>query len=354
MFGFFFSTERKMRENARNWLLLADKILHYRRDQLTEAQLQALRERIAALKLKLDQRADAARLKLGIESLEGMLQQIGGTFYPKSAMVENVEFFMVAAIIVLGIRTYFLQPFKIPTNSMWPSYYGMTPEVFKGRAEEPGILATGVRFLAFGARPHRLDAPADGEVLIPIGGAESRGYVHSEIVDGFSWLVIPAKLRECTLFVDDEPVKVRVPLDFDLDWLVYNAFFSAGGSYVPENFRTQIREKIDSRNFDVRVVDGEKLFCIKTGRHMRAGDRVLSFERHDGRPAFCGPDQLPFHAAAGRERSCLSDGEHRGAEARGRGPVFRETPGGRAGRYARDQRLCPLSQRQPDCGRGGF
>ena len=165
--------------------------------------------------------------------------------------------------------------------------------MFKGRAEEPGILATGVRFLAFGARPHRLDAPADGEVLIPIGGAESRGYVHSEIVDGFSWLVIPAKLRECTLFVDDEPVKVRVPLDFDLDWLVYNAFFSAGGSYVPENFRTQIREKIDSRNFDVRVVDGEKLFCIKTGRHMRAGDRVLSFDVMTGDQLFV--DRISYH-----------------------------------------------------------
>jgi len=126
VFGFFFSTERKMRDNAGNWLQLADKILHYRRDQLTGTQAQELRQKTADLQLKLKQRADAGKLKLGIESLEGLLQQVGGTFYPKSAMVENVEFFLAAAIIVLGIRTYFVQPFKIPTNSMWPSYYGMT------------------------------------------------------------------------------------------------------------------------------------------------------------------------------------------------------------------------------------
>ena len=59
-----------------------------------------------------------------------MLRRTGGAIYPKSSLVENVEFFLVAAIVILGIRTYFLQPFKIPTNSMWPTYNGMTPEAF--------------------------------------------------------------------------------------------------------------------------------------------------------------------------------------------------------------------------------
>jgi hypothetical protein len=44
-------------------------------------------------------------------------------------LVENIEFFLVARpIVILGwrTRTYFVQPFKIPTNSMWPTYNGMT------------------------------------------------------------------------------------------------------------------------------------------------------------------------------------------------------------------------------------
>lgn len=293
MFGFFTSNERKMRENAGNWLQLADKILQYRRDQLTGAQVQELRQKTADLQLKLRQRADAGKLKLGIEALEGLLQQVGGTFYPKSAMVENVEFFLMAAIIVLGIRTYFIQPFKIPTNSMWPSYYGMTPQVFKQRAAEPGALAMGARLLAFGARPHRLDAPADGEILVPIGGAESRGAVHSHIVSGQSWLVIPTKVREYTLLVGDEPVTVQVPLDFDFDWLVSEAFFSKGEGYSPDDFHAELRRRVSAGEFEVRVVDGETIRCIRTGRRVRAGDRVLSFDVLTGDQLFV--DRFSYH-----------------------------------------------------------
>ena len=295
MFGFFSSNERKMRENAENWLQLADKVFHYRRDQLTGAQIKDLHEKTADLRFKLKQRADAGKLKLGIESLEGALQQVGGTFYPKSAMVENVEFFMVAAIIVLGIRTYFVQPFKIPTNSMWPSYYGMTPQVFKQRAEEPGVLSTAGRFLAFGARPHRLNAPASGEILIPILGADNRGIVHCSIVDGHSWLIFPTKVREYTLLVGDEPVTVRVPLDFDsqFEWLLHDAFFSRGESYSREAFGVELLRKRAAGEVEIHVVDGETLQCIRTGRRVAEGERVLAFDVLTGDQLFV--DRFSYH-----------------------------------------------------------
>ena len=41
----------------------------------------------------------------------------------------------MAAIVAGSIRSFFLQPFKIPTNSMWPTYNGMTAEV--RAADEP-------------------------------------------------------------------------------------------------------------------------------------------------------------------------------------------------------------------------
>jgi signal peptidase I len=282
-----------MRENADNWLQLADKIGHYRRDQLTAAQLQELRQKSADLRLKLKQRADASKLKLGIESLEGVLRQIGGTFYPKSAMVENVEFFLVAAIIVLGIRTYFLQPFKIPTNSMWPTYYGMTPEVYRERGAEPGFLHMGARLLAFGAMPHRLNAPADGELLIPLGGSASRGAVHSQVVAGRKWLVFPTKVREYTILVGDEPATVRVPSDFDFDWLIAEAFFSDGRGYNADSFYAELNRRIRSGETEVKMVDGERLRCVRTGRQVRAGERLLAFDVMTGDQLFV--DRLSYH-----------------------------------------------------------
>ena len=46
--------------------------------------------------------------------------------YPNAAWRENVEVLLVALAVAMGIRTFFLQPFKIPTGSMQPTLYGVT------------------------------------------------------------------------------------------------------------------------------------------------------------------------------------------------------------------------------------
>ena len=47
--------------------------------------------------------------------------------YPHATWRENVEVLLVAIAVAMGIRTFFLQPFKIPTGSMQPTLYGITP-----------------------------------------------------------------------------------------------------------------------------------------------------------------------------------------------------------------------------------
>jgi signal peptidase I len=46
--------------------------------------------------------------------------------YPHASSRENVEVLLVALAVAMGIRTFFLQPFKIPTGSMQPTLYGVT------------------------------------------------------------------------------------------------------------------------------------------------------------------------------------------------------------------------------------
>jgi signal peptidase I len=46
--------------------------------------------------------------------------------YPHAAWRENVEVLLVAIAVAMGIRTFFIQPFKIPTGSMQPTLYGVT------------------------------------------------------------------------------------------------------------------------------------------------------------------------------------------------------------------------------------
>jgi signal peptidase I len=48
--------------------------------------------------------------------------------YPNAAWRENVEVLLVALAVAMAIRTFFVQPFKIPTGSMQPTLFGVTSE----------------------------------------------------------------------------------------------------------------------------------------------------------------------------------------------------------------------------------
>ncbi|MEI9864457.1 MAG: S26 family signal peptidase [Limisphaerales bacterium] len=54
--------------------------------------------------------------------------------YPHSAWRENIEVLLVALSVAMAIRTFFLQPFKIPTGSMQPTLYGVNSEPDFSRA----------------------------------------------------------------------------------------------------------------------------------------------------------------------------------------------------------------------------
>lgn len=293
MFSLFASQEKKLRTLAGNWLELADKVYNFRRDVMAPAEVEELQAKAAGVRTLLKERkGDTSRLKASLEILEETLRRYGGKIYPKSSFVENVEFFLVAAIVILGIRTYFIQPFKIPTNSMWPSYYGMTPEVFRQTADEPNIAHRAFRFLAFGARARRIDAPADGEIEFTYGGGEGRGIISNRIVNGRSWFVLPAKLKEYTLFVGGAPVSFTVPLDFDFDWALREAFFPG------ETSLEVALEKLNARGqSQIRTVSiaerPQNLRFFKTGKTVQKGERILSFDILTGDQLFV--DRMSYH-----------------------------------------------------------
>ncbi len=103
---------------------------HFRR--LLAAQRDLLKpEAIAAVQAKLDELCAAIRAggKANIEGRAGELQTTAEKFipqYPAAAWRENVEVLLVALAVAMAIRTFFLQPFKIPTGSMQPTLFGVT------------------------------------------------------------------------------------------------------------------------------------------------------------------------------------------------------------------------------------
>lgn len=287
MFEFLLSEEKKMRRHAANWLEVADRVYKFRRDLLTAAQNQQLVAATGELKVRLNEKADASRLKMAIEKLEGVLRDTGGRMYPTSSLIENVEFFLVAAIVILGLRAYFVQPFKIPTNSMWPSYYGMTHELFEN-GKEPGPVARVGRFLAFGATHFAAHSPADGDVFVPVV-QWSNGELHIpfDMVGGRNFLLFPATRREYVFLVNGAPARIQVPADFDLEQVLEDAFARSDQSlpvFLQEQLRSLRRQPessmmpiwVGSRRAEHRVT------WVPVGKRATSGEAIVSFDIHTG------------------------------------------------------------------------
>jgi signal peptidase I len=136
------------------WLKKADrfskgvkKFIAYQRDLMPEdrlAEVQAAKsEYDAAMKAK-----NRAVLE-GDDGLEKKLLKMCEKAVPdynSSPLKENVEVIIVAIIVALGIRAYYLQPFKIPTSSMQPTLNGIIGHRMGPDEATPNIVSQAWEF----------------------------------------------------------------------------------------------------------------------------------------------------------------------------------------------------------------
>jgi signal peptidase I len=297
VFGFFESEKTKLRRQAANWLEVAQRVYHFRRDQLSAAQEQRLQTTTGDLKRLLKEQAENGKVKGAVEKLEAALREAGGRHYPGSSMIENVEFFLVASIVILGLRAYFLQPFKIPTNSMWPTYNGMTYELFD-RDGEPGPLGRAGRLLAFGATRYGVTAPADGELQLPV--FSGNGHVAFTMRPGKTFFFFPTTVREYTFSVGGEPVRITVPEDFDLERVLEEKFAGQGKSlggmfqdWIAQGHQPE--SSVASVSFGGPAVD-RRILWFPVGQTLKKGDKVVSFDILTGDLLFV--DRISYNFSA--------------------------------------------------------
>jgi signal peptidase I len=104
------------------------------RDQLSQEAVQELEQAMAQLRRAIVDPAGGTSLEQAIESLETTAHRWLKP-YASASIRENLEVFLVAAAVVLAFRSFFFQPMAIPTGSAQPSFYGITEENLRDRAD---------------------------------------------------------------------------------------------------------------------------------------------------------------------------------------------------------------------------
>ena len=145
-----------------SWLKKADrfskgvkKFIAYQRDLMPEdklAEVQAAKtDYDAAVKAK-DRKAIEGIPEAGVGAGEGLEKRLlrlcekAVPNYNSSPLKENVEVIIVAIIVALGIRAYYLQPFKIPTSSMQPTLNGIIGTRMVADEQNPNIVKQAWQF----------------------------------------------------------------------------------------------------------------------------------------------------------------------------------------------------------------
>jgi signal peptidase I len=139
------------------------KILNAQRDLLSPQAIQAVSAALDTLKAAVATNVPNKALLEQMESLEKVANKWLKP-YPSASLRENVEVLLVAIAVAMGIRTFFLQPFKIPTGSMQPTLYGITHENLIGHDDVkfPNPVAGFLLFWTRGVSYKHIQAKADG------------------------------------------------------------------------------------------------------------------------------------------------------------------------------------------------
>jgi signal peptidase I len=276
----------------------AQKVWCYRRDVLHKDELNRFFE--AQQKLVVLAGADGvtqAALTGAIEELDAVLREVGGTLYPVKNIPEWIELLIVAAIIACGVRSFFLQPFKIPTNSMYPTYHGMTAEVFSvdDDATGPGAAARAWRKLTLWTGRVEVRTPTGGEVLIPLDGNNTLPRPTDGTdggVFGTGWLRGATDVYY-VLVGDETRVPIPVPKEFSLTGVILKTYFPEEAAlpvHESERWRNALQHAADRG--DLReLANGQRV--MRTRKTVAAGQRVVNFDVLTGDMVLV--DRMSYH-----------------------------------------------------------
>jgi signal peptidase I len=240
------------------------RLLAAQRDLLPAANIGAIQSKLDELRAAI---ADGHTGKINIKAEE--LQFAGEKNlqpYPHAVWRENVEVLLVALAVAMGIRTFFLQPFKIPTGSMQPTLFGVTSTpyfVMDSRQERPKLEA------AWHAQQQARD-----EMQIPTGWARVK-----EWFAGASYIRVVAQ-NDGELEAVEPPVGIKI-INFKqtlrIGGVEHTIWFPPDYGDIPLPYRAGIQPRT----------------AMSPGQYFHKGDEVVKMRVNAGDHLFV--DRLTYN-----------------------------------------------------------
>src|SRR5499427_8060419 len=148
-------------KHSRLLLRHARKYMRYKDDKLSPSDREQIVAGMKSLRDALRQK-DRERIHGTADALDKLLHRLTPVTW-ESHWRENCEVILVAIVVAVGIRSYFLQPFKIPTGSMQPTLNGIIGHPMASPA--PNIVQQIVEFVLRGRNYINVVSAQDDEVL---------------------------------------------------------------------------------------------------------------------------------------------------------------------------------------------
>jgi signal peptidase I len=161
---------RRYRQWVHHLIQESRHVIHMRGDLLKPEQIAELGRRAGALK-----DAWARRVPKDIEGAAEQLSEFILDLNPPrrfAKVTEYVEIFAVALAVAMGFRTYFIQPFKIPTGSMQPTLYGITVGAQYAPRWQDRFPLNLISVMLFGERYSEVKAKVSGQIGSQVGNDE--------------------------------------------------------------------------------------------------------------------------------------------------------------------------------------